>query len=390
MRKGMQMESTGRSLRTILLGALLACVLLAGAGASANASTTYEVRGEWTYVVTCTCEFVGVGGHSLPGKVTISKMSLASGEFSGEGILDGIVPGTISGTVTGSDVSAVLNLPAPTGGAYTLTTTGSVEESGSGEMSMSTAGSWVTPNGETPTGTFIAKRIRTYKEIEEEEAALKKKAEEEAKKRAKEAEEAKKTKEAEEAKRAKEAEEAKKTKEAEEAKEKEEQAKAALEQEQKQRAENEAKAAQVGKEKAEGEAKAAQVAKEAKEREEREKSNQPAGLNGKTLTVGGSGLVSLELSNPDDYSISGELTLTTASAGASHHTAKRRATILAAASYTISPLGSGAAKLRLSKGALAALRSHGTLHVVVTVTTRATGHSTIVKTHDLTLKGARR
>ncbi|MGH2852904.1 MAG: hypothetical protein ACRDLF_01770 [Solirubrobacteraceae bacterium] len=353
-------------------------MLLAGSSVAANASTTYDERGEWSYVVTCSCEFL-TGGHSAPGTVIISSMSLASGDFSGKGNFANVAPATISGKVTESELSMVLELPYPGGGTATFTGEGSVEANGS---EMSASGSWTSP-GISGTGTYKAKRIRTYTEIEEEELKKKEKVEREAKERAeREAKEAQEAKEKQEAKEALEAKQAKEALEAKQAKEK---------------SEKEAKAAQEAKEKtekekAEGEAnaRAAQAAKEAKEREEREKSSQagqPAGLTGKTATVGGSGLLSLGLSNPNDYSISGEVTLTMASAGkASRGSAKGKAAILASASYTVPSHGTAAVKLKLSKSGLAVLRRHKALHVVVKVTTSASGQATTVKTYDITLK----
>ncbi len=365
---------------------------LAGLASAASASTTDELRGEWELTFTCPeCEFVIGEPHMLHGVSLIDTMEASSGDFSGSVVLENErgLPATITGSLSGSQVSSlVVEVMLPTGPPYDFTmTSGSVngaenEISGSGTFTA-------TGSGGPPAGTFTAKKLRSYKEVEEEEKRIKKEAEERAKKEAEErakAREERKIKEAEEAK----VEEAKKAEEAIKAKEREVQEQAEQAKAQKEREAQEAKAAQEAKvaqeAKAAQEAKEAQAAKEAREREEREKSNKPAGLTGKTFTVGTSGLVSLGLSNPDDYSILGKVTLTEASAGKASR-GKPKATILASASYTIVPLGSGAVKLKLSKGTLAALRSHKVLHVVVTITTSASGHATITETDDLTLEG---
>lgn len=372
MRKGVQVK-TGRPLRSALLGALLACVLLAGLGGVASASTTNDLRGEWSYVVKCSCTFPPpIGGSTLPGTVIISQMDLATGAFMATSTLDGFIPSPLSGTVTENQISLVLEVPSPEG-SNSLEATGTVEGGGS---EITSSGAWTDPP--SPASTFTAKRIRTYQQIEKEE---------EEKKKEIEAREAKEAKEAQEAKEAKEA------KEAQEAKEKEQQSKEAQERAAKEKVAQEAKAAQAGKEKAEAEAKAAQAAqaaREAREREERERAAagaMPAGLSAKTFTVGASGLVALGLSNPNDYSISGAVTLTSASTGrASHGAARGRA--LASATYTISSHASKTVKLKLSKGARTALARHRTVQVVVRITTVATGHAAITKTYSVTLKAA--
>jgi hypothetical protein len=150
-----------KSLRATLLGTLLACTLLVGSSASANASTTEELRGEWSYEVTCSCEFPVFGGHSLSGTMIISSMSLSSGVFSGSGQLEGEVPASVSGTATGSALSLVyLTGPA---GEESLTTTGTVEAGGT---EIKTAGTWNNPGA--PTGTFVAKKTRSWAEVEKE------------------------------------------------------------------------------------------------------------------------------------------------------------------------------------------------------------------------------
>ncbi len=156
------------TLRAGALGALLVCALSGLASATANAIATPDVRGEWSFVVTCSCTFPGLGVSSLPGKVVISNMEVAHGEFSGSGALEtsfGQIPSTIAGTVAGGELSTMtVDVESPEG-ATELTVKGSVESSG-GEMSGS--GSWKTPKGETPTGTFTGKRIRSWEAIEKE------------------------------------------------------------------------------------------------------------------------------------------------------------------------------------------------------------------------------
>jgi hypothetical protein len=157
-----------RSLRAGALSVLLAGVLLGCFSPLAGAFATYDARGEWSFVVTCSCTFPGLGTSSLPGKALISKMEFASGEFSGSGALEtsfGGIPTTISGTASNSQLSPlVVNVQSPEG-YTTLTVTGSVE---SGGAEMSGSGEWKTPKGEKFTGTFSGKRLRTWEAIEQE------------------------------------------------------------------------------------------------------------------------------------------------------------------------------------------------------------------------------
>lgn len=361
--------------------------MLAGSVGVAGASSTYDMRGEWTFNATCACTLDGQHGGS--GTALIQTME-ANGEFSGTATLAGFA-GTISGAVTGTEqLSALLNFPFTPEGAVTFTLAAGTLDATSNAFSG--AGVWK-DSKESAEGHITAKRIRTLEQIEREAKEAKERREKEQKEneqKEKELKEKRELQEKEEAeKRAKEAEEAKER----EAKEKEAQAKQHEKEalEQKARAENEAK------ESAEREAKA-RAEREAKEREAKEQeakriaagggtgASGPATLAAKTFTVGALGSLSLKLSNPNVNTISGEIVLAAASAGkAGHGSVKGRSTVLARVSYTISAYATKAVGLRLSKSALAELRHRKRLQALATITTRANGGAPLTKTYSITL-----
>lgn len=377
-----------RLLRPTLLGVLLAYAALSGLASTASASTTVDLRGEWSLTFNCAeCQFVLGEPHTLHGTSVIRQMDASSGNFSGSVLLGGVLPGTIIGDLSASAFSSmVVEVMTPAPYAFTMTS-GTVN---GGENEISGTGYFGPPGPSGQAGTLTAKKLRSYEAIVKEEQEKKEKAEKEAKERAEKVAKEKAEKEAKELVEK-------------EAKEKETQAKEKAEQEAratqeaKEKTEKEAQAAREAKAKSEAEAKAAQAAqaaKEAKEREEREKSSkggkvvgQSAGLSGKTFAVSSSGLVSLGLSNPNGYAISGQVTLAMASAGkASHGTAKVKVTILGEGPYALSSHATKTVKLKLAKAALAALERQKTLRVVVKIATRAGGHATIVKTYTVSLK----
>jgi hypothetical protein len=391
----------GRALRIALVSALLALIACLGLASGASASPVYDMRGEWQYSLTCTC------GQNATGTMLLKQMEFTSGAFSGTTKIDGILEGTASGTVTGTtSLSLDLVIPhaPPSGEEFTFTMTSGALESAKNEFSGT--GSYGASAGDA-TGEIKAKRIRSQAQIEKEEQEAiqrakeaKEKAEQEAKELAeKEAAEKpiKEKAEAElherEAKEAQEAKEKQAAKEAQEAKEKQA-AKEAQEAKEKQAA----KEAQEAKEK-----QAAKEAQEAKEKQAKAVTTKtsvvgPAKPNTKTIAVSSSGVVSIELSNPDGYAISGVLTLSSTGATKSAVTAGKKAAVTAgkkAATLAESPFSIAAhatklVKLKLSKSAAAELAGHKSLRVAIKLTTRATGRSSTTSTYSVTLQSPSR
>ncbi len=377
-----------RSLRLACASLLLACLGLLGMAGAAGAAT-YDMRGEWDYALTCSC------GQKASGTMMLRSMEPVSGEYSGTIALEGF-NGTVSGTVSGSSLSLKIVLPNTPFGEYTFTVQAGTIEAAKNEVSGS--GVYTTGHStEKPTGTIRATRIRSLAQIEKEE--------QEAVERAREAREKaeKETKERE----AKEAEERPiKEKEAAEKREREAQEKQQAKEQQEAKERQEAKEQQ--------EAKTRQEAKEREEKASKEAAagsgqNQTPGTGGakqgptnapgpapakpstKTLAVNSSGLVSLELSNSNQYAISGDVALAAASAGkAASATGKGKTALFANASFTISPYAKKLVRLKLSKSAAAALANHKSLRVAIKITTRATGHSSTTKTYTVTLQAASR
>jgi hypothetical protein len=344
-----------------LLSILLTALALAASSSAASATPTYELRGEWSYIITCSCTFPGTTTNELPGTALIKEMT-PSGEFKGTVSLGGL-PGTIVGTETGSSMSMTLTVQA-----VTLTVpAGAIEEVG---KAMGGSGTY---NGGVP-GTFAAKITRTYQEIEQEEKERKIKREEAEKERKiREAEEAKKAEEAKEAEAAKRVAEAKQAEEA-----KREEAKKAEE-------------AQKAKEAAEKAAKTASV-----EQTDHNQGNTnppatkltPVKPMGRTLPVSSGGLISLELENTNGLPVTGELTLTASGGSAKSSTAPKKSTILGETSFAITAHGTKVVKIKLSRSARATLARHRTLHVAITTVTNATGQSSVSSVASVTLQSA--
>jgi hypothetical protein len=414
--------------RPFALGALLACALLAGSGSAASASTTNELRGEWAFVLKCEkCTFPDANSNTLQGVDVISQMDLSSGAFAG--VTDIPTPigdfrGEIKGTATGNELSLVVGSESPVGPFDFVMTLGTIESAGN---EMSGPGEFDPGTEYAEKGTFSAKKIRTYAEVEQEEKEKKEKAEKEkfekegrekGEKEGLEKGEREGREKGEKEGKAK-AEQEVKLKAEQEAKERlAREAKEKAEREAKEKAEKEAKekAEREAKEKAEKEAKekAAKEAKEkaakekaekeARERRRRSAASQPVALVGKTFTAAASGLLSLELSNTSNSSVTGTLALSPAAAaktdGAPTKTngspspgatkaavkAKSKPVVLAEAPYTIASHATKSVQLKLSKSLLAELEHHKTLQLVVTLTTRVSGKPSIVKTYDITLK----
>ena len=361
--------------RSMLLCFLLVFGLLAYSGSAALASTTYELRGEWSYAVTCSCTFEPTSLHELTGTMLISSMDLTSGEYSGSGLLLELAPFTISGTVTGSELSLVLTAKhEATTTAFTMEN-GSVEDEGN---RLSGSGVWTdgpdTPDP-PPTGTFTATKIRSYEAIEKAEKEAREKAEREEAER-------KLAREKEQQEKAKHEAEAAKEKEQLEKEKAKQEAEAAIVREQQEKAERESREAK------EKEAKSSSVSGSGGSTPQNppSPSAMPAALLTRTCTVSGSGLVQLKLSNVNGYSISGEVTLSAAGAAATGSVAGGKGAAFGDGLFTIAPHGTKVVKVELSKSARASLKRSKSVRVAVKVTTSAGGQPAVVKTYDVTLK----
>jgi flagellar motor protein MotB len=362
-------------MRPVLLGVLTALLTLTGVVDAASA-TPYDFRGEWSVEAVCkACTFPGIDKSKINGTALITTES-AGGAYSGSALLESI-SGSMSGTVTGTtQVSAHLEAGTPDGNLVFNVPDGTLNPA---QNTFTGEGTWQFPpnSGEA---VVSGHRLRTIAEVEKEEKILKEKREKEEQ----EGKEKREKEEAEATKRAKEAEEAK-TKEAEAAKAKEDaEQEAQAKQREKEAQEQKSRAERVAKE-TEYEAKA-RAEYEAKEREAQQPSG-PATLVGKTLALGGSGSLSLQLSNPNGSSVSGEVVLLAASGHASKK-GKGAATVLGKGSFTLSSHGTVTVKLKLSHSTLAEFAHHHTLQATARVTTRVTGKAPLVATYAVTVHGS--
>jgi hypothetical protein len=334
-----------------------------------------NIRGEWSLVVK-------VGPQTSNGTALIEVSANAKNEFaSSSALFENIVPGRFSGTLAGSTANVTVTTeaygPAPaeefTGEKLTVEPKGSsLSISGTGKLYSNKV--LLTENA-----TLVATRAKTYAEVTAREA--KEKTELEAKEKAER-----------------------------EAKEKEATEKAELEAKEKAEREAKEKAEREAKEKAEREAKeiAERGAKEKTEREAREAAEKAAAVKatsssngpvpalasmqliGKAFTVGAGGLISLQVSNPNSYAISGRITLLVQSSRAGKSStargrASKKLTSLGTVSFGVSPDGKQPVKLKLSQAGRTELVRHKTLHAIATVVTVAGGQTTVTKTITLTL-----
>lgn len=145
------------------LGFLLACLLFAALPAVASAKT--EMRGEWEVVL----DAPSVGLHSV-GTTVITTEANAQEEFSDPVTLNGF-PSTFSGTLEGS--KATVTLFAKGSGSVPdvefTSNTMNVETVG-GLLTISGSGTTTFNKAQPATSTLTATRLKTYKEIEEQEA----------------------------------------------------------------------------------------------------------------------------------------------------------------------------------------------------------------------------
>jgi hypothetical protein len=315
-----------------------------------------NVRGEWSLTLE-------------DGPVVVKELALigdeanVKNEFAAKSVLlEGMPAGTFAGTLKGAEAEIVLTTDEVPGklppGMFTSKTialsskTNPTSMTGSGELSFE--------GGEPPTSiaTLTATRIKTYKQIQEQEA-----------------------------------------------KEREIEEREASEQEER---EKQAEEAQIAKEKAE------LLARETTERETRERREREAreavekvdkaivpppvveapkpslvsvAVAAKTLkgvTVNHSRTVALELSNPNHLAVAGQLDMFTAVSSGSAST-KKKITQLGTVSFTVASGGATSVKLKLSSANYATLLKRKRLRVVVNVTTTADGVSTPTKSYGVTL-----
>jgi hypothetical protein len=321
-----------------------------------------RVRGEWALTIES-------GPQTAQGTALITKEANTKNEFaSSSALFESVVAGAFSGTLEGNEASVTVTTQAA--GPYPATTfTGTkiVVAFTSNSMSMTGSGTLTAGESSFP-ATLTATRIKTYQEVKEREA-------------------------------------------------KEKQEKEALEAQEKAEREAKEKAEREAKEKAEREAteKAEREAKEKAEREAREAAEKAAVPNittksgtsgktptlvsvqlaGKTFTVGATELLSLQITNPNPYAISGRVTLLVAQAGRAGKSSvstggpSKKAGSLGTVSFGISSNGEQRVKLKLSQRGRAELTHHKTLHVVAVITTQADGQTMTTKTFSITLHAAK-
>lgn len=334
-----------------------------------------NIRGEWSLTVKA-------GPDTSNGIAIIKTTASPQNKFtSSTALFEAVVPGTFSGTLEGA--TATVTVASEAYGPVPATEfTGEKITVNSTDNSLSISGTGKLYSNKvliTESATLIATRTKTYAELTAREAKekLEREAEEKAEREAKEKLE--------------------REKQEQEAKAKAElEAKAKAELEAKTKAELEAKA------KAEAEAKT-KAALEAKTKAELEAQKKAAlskaaltsvELNGKTFTASAAGLLSLQVTNPNPYAISGRITLVVdqpAKAGkaSAAHSAGKKALSLGTASFGISPSGRQLVKLVLSQSGRTELTRHKTLRVLATVLTKADGQAPTSKTLTLTLRAGK-
>lgn len=322
-----------------------------------------NIRGEWSLVVKA-------GPQTLNGTAIVKTEANAENAFaSSSALFEGVDPSTFSGTLEHGKATVEVTTepygPLPAGKFASKTMT---VESNDDSLSLSGSGELTSGTTTIPGATLVATRTKTYAEVTAREA--KEKTEREAKEQT------------------------------------EREAKEKLEREAKEKAEREAKETEAkAKAEQEAKAKAEQEAKAKDEQEAKAKAQQKAALSktaltsvqltGKTFAVSAAGLLSLQVTNPNPYAISGRITLVldqSTKAGktsSAHSDASKKALSLGTVSFGISPDGKQLVKLELSKGGRDELTRHKTLHALATVLTKASGQTSTTKTLTLTLQAGK-
>lgn len=158
--------------RATPLGALLVGVLLAGFPATAVAAL--EMRGEWELAISSP-------GHAGKGKVIVDKEANSNGEFvSSSGLFEGTSPGTWWGTLTHGETEATVRVLTLAAGPYPEVEFNSSTmkvETGGPQLKISGEGEAKSPGYETQAKLIITK-LKTYQQVEEQEAREKREREE--------------------------------------------------------------------------------------------------------------------------------------------------------------------------------------------------------------------
>jgi hypothetical protein len=156
---------------TAPVGLLLACLLFAALPAAASAAT--EMRGEWELTLTS-------ASLNSKGIALISTEANGKGEFaSSSALFQKVFPASFSGTLEGATATVLIVAPASGGAPEVKFTSNSIAvNSGVGTLSMSGTGEMTIGPRPAESTTLVATRLRTYKQIEEQEAKEKREREE--------------------------------------------------------------------------------------------------------------------------------------------------------------------------------------------------------------------
>jgi len=315
-----------------------------------------NVRGEWAITLEG-------GGKTVKGTALVTQEATTKNAFASKSAMfeEGFIGGTFGGTLKGAEAEVTITTDEVPGvlpsGTFASTTI--AVSSKANPTSMSGTGTFTFNSPSIPPfpATLTATRIRPYQQIEEQET-------------------------------------------------KEREATEKLQQEER------ATAEQKAREQKEQEQKAREL-KERQEREAREAAEKAAAAKGsegvktqtvtplvsallatKTLTVGSSGSLVLSITNPNAYAVQGHLLLvasatSTGKASGGKGKAKKLAVSFGSASYTISANGHETVKIKLSSAARADLTRNKTLHISSTITTGASGMTSLTKLYTITLHAAK-
>lgn len=152
-----------RARHAIWLGCAMLAALLVGPLAGA-AQAAPEMSGEWQLTIHS-------GAQTVKGVAIISQEANAKGEFASSSmVLEGVDPGTFTGTLGTTEASARVTAQAfgPFPATEFSSSTMQIQE-GAGSLSLSGSGT-VTSGGSSSPGSLTATRVRTYKEVEEQQA----------------------------------------------------------------------------------------------------------------------------------------------------------------------------------------------------------------------------
>lgn len=385
------------------VGFLLTCMLVAGLPATASASTP-EMRGEWELTI--------AAEGTVKGRALIVNEANAEEKFASQSALfGGAINGTFSGTLEGGKASVKLTSEAypPVAEAAEFVSSTMTIGTSDGLPSISGSGE-LTSGSKKAIAMVTAVRLRTYKEIEEQQAKEKLEQLEQEEREAREKAE-RETREREAKAKAEQEAKAKAELEAKIKTEQEAQAKAELEAQAKAELEAKAKAELEARTKVELEAKAraeqeakARAELEARKKQELEVQKRATlakavlgsiQLTGRTFAVSAAGLLPLPVSNPNAYAISARITLAVAESAKAGKTssarihAGKRWLPLGSVSFGISPAGKQLVKLDLTQTGRAELTRHKTLRALATILTKASGQSSTTKTLTLTLSAGK-